>query len=82
MCKKLDMVFNNNKTWVVNDHCKDNIQHQIDSHYCAYFTCWHAYQLATGRSLETWPTNIDWQNRVKDISHNIFISLVNRKISM
>jgi hypothetical protein len=82
LCKKLDMVFNNNDTWVINNHCKDNIQRQSDSHSCAFFTCWYAYQLATGGSLETWATNISWKQRVFDISHHIFVSLVERKITM
>jgi hypothetical protein len=65
LIKKLDMVLNNNSVWKVNDHTKGNIQRQLDS---LFLTCWYAYQLATGGALEMWPTNIDWQSRVKQIA--------------
>ncbi len=80
LCKKLDMVLNNKDRWHVNDHVKD-IQQQTDSHSCALFTCWYAYQLATGGSVATWPAKIDWPSRVKLIAECMFISLVDRKLS-
>jgi Ulp1 family protease len=80
LCKKLDVGFDNNNAWTINDHCKDNIQRQHDFHSCAFFTCWYAYQLALGKSVECWATNISWKKRVKVMSTNIYVSLVNKEI--
>ena len=76
------MVLSDDNPWIVNNHYRDNIQRQSDSHSCAFFTCWYAYQLAIGGSVGTWPTNIHWPSRVKDISTDVMISLVSRTLSI
>ena len=78
----LDMVLDNNSVWKVNNGYNINIQRQLDSHSCAFFTCWYAYQLATGGSLETWSTNIDWRSRVEKIAECVYVSIVDRKVAV
>ena len=51
-------------------------------HSCAFFTCWYAYELATGGSVGVWLTDLDWKMRVKVIAQQVFISLVSKKIKM
>jgi len=80
---KLSMVFSNGAPWKVNDNSKEwNIHRQQDHHSCAFFTCWYAYELATGGSVGIWPTDLDWKMRVKVIAQQVFISLVSKKIKM
>ncbi len=82
LIKKLDMVLDNNSVWKVNNGYNENIQRQLDSHSCAFFTCWYAYQLATGGSLEAWSADIDWKSRVEKIKECVYISLVDRKVAV
>ena len=80
---KLSMVFSNGEPWKVNDNSKEwNIHRQQDHHSCAFFTCWYAYELATGGSMGIWPTDLDWKMRVKVIAQQVFISIVSKKIKM
>jgi Ulp1 family protease len=82
LINNLDMVLDNNSVWKVNNGYNVNIQRQLDSHSCAFFTCWYAYQLATGGSLETWSTNIDWRSRVEKIAECVYVSIVDRKVAV
>jgi hypothetical protein len=85
-CQRLDKVFptpppEDHEEWTFDGHHKDSFfQRQNDSHSCAAFTCWYAYQLSHNFSIATWTS--DWGETIKEITENIFISLIQRNVSL
>jgi hypothetical protein len=70
------------KSWNINNHYHDaKVQRQVDSHSCAFFTCWYAYELASGGSIEPW-TGDSHTAIIESISEKIFVSIIERKILM
>ncbi len=47
MMKFVNKIKKKDEQWVVLDNSNDDIQRQIDSVSCGWFTCWYAYQIAT-----------------------------------
>jgi len=80
MLQYLCQVLNPNIKWSINNHQGDRlVQRQNDNYSCAFFTCWYAYQLASGSPITMWED--DWSARTAKISLKIMASLVSGRLT-
>ena len=80
MLQYLCQVLNPNIKWSINNHQGDRlVQCQNDNYSCAFFTCWYAYQLASGSPITMWED--DWSARTAKISLKIMASLVSGRLT-
>jgi len=76
---RLSIAFGFDSSWNIIDNYNDClIQHQNDSHSCAFFTCWYSHQLAMNYSIGVWI--VDWESRLRTICQDIMTSLIERVI--
>ena len=71
LMKLVNKIKKKDEQWVVLDNSKDDIQRQIDSVSCGWFTCWYAYQIATTKSVARWEG--DYNNKIKAIERKIML---------
>jgi hypothetical protein len=72
-------VLDPNIKWSIKNHKGDSsVQRQNDNYSCAFFTCWYAYQLASGSPITM--CEDDWSARTVGISLKIMASLVSGRL--
>jgi hypothetical protein len=77
----LSLVFGADVKWKTKSHHRDlRVQRQKDSTSCGFLTCWYAYQLATGGSVDVWEEG-EWDSKIANIKESVMLSLLRRSIS-